>query len=217
MECKNTSIRGQRPGIGARAFARFSLRHPADFRAAFGTRKLKRRERRAPCAGFTLIELMVASSLGLVLATVIALLSFFSTRSFVAMASYTDMNQRSQLALDKMSKEIRQAHSLTAYSKKSLTFANADGVPLSFTYKPSTKQLVRVCGTSTSTLLTDCDSVDFQIYQHTMISNSFDCYNVAEVTNARMIQVNWKNSGKILGKKATTESVQSAKITIRNH
>src|SRR6266516_4728120 len=168
-------------------------------------------------AAFTLIELMVASALSLLLATVIATIAFFSSRSFVAMADYTEMNQCSQLALDKMSKEIRQARQLTAYSTNSLAFANADGNPLSFTYTPGTRRLERVSGGQTNTLLSDCDSLQFSIYQHTMKSNSFDCYDVVTVADARVIQMNWKSSRDILGKKATTESVQSAKIVIRNH
>ena len=167
-------------------------------------------------AAFTLVELMVASALALVLATAIASFAFFSSRSFVVMANYTQMKQSSQLALDKMSKDIRQARLLGAYSTNSLTFTNADGTPLQFTYSPGTRKLVRVSGGQTNTLLTSCDSLEFRIYQHTMMSNSFDCYLPAAVTNARVIQVNWKNSGQILGKKATTESVQSAKIAIRN-
>ena len=141
-------------------------------------------------AAFTLVELMVASALGLVVATVIAMLAFFSTRSFVTMADYTEMNQRSQFALDKMSKEIRQTRQLTAFSTNSLTFANADGNPLSFTYSPTTRGLVRVSGGQTNTLLTDCDALQFRIYQHTMKSNTFDCYDSATVTNAWVIQVN---------------------------
>ena len=43
-------------------------------------------------AAFTLVELMVASALGLLLATAIATFVFFSSRSFVAMANYTEMN-----------------------------------------------------------------------------------------------------------------------------
>jgi hypothetical protein len=144
------------------------------------------------------------------------MIAFFSSRSFVAMADYTEMNQRSQFALDKMSKEIRQARGLTAFSTNSLAFANADGNPLSFTYNPTSRRLVRMSGGQTNALLTDCDALQFRIYQHTMISNTFDCYDVASVTNARVIQVNWKNSRQILGKKATTESVQSAKIALRN-
>ena len=145
------------------------------------------------------------------------MLAFFSTRSFVAMANYTEMNQSSQFALDKMSKDIRQARLLGYYSTNSLSFTNADGTPLRFTYSPGTRKLVRVSGGKTNTLLSDCDALQFQMYMHTMKSNTFDCYDVAVVTNARVIQVNWKNSRTILGKKATTESVQSAKIAIRNH
>ena len=222
MECKNTSIRAHllpRCGTGARASRHFNVGKPVESSPIYGPRQLNgpARRDRGPGAGFTLIELLVASSLGLVLATVIALLTFFSTRSFVAMADYTEINQRSQFALDKMSKEIRQVRGLTAFSTNSLTFANADGIALAFTYNPSTRKLVRVSAGKTNTLLTDCDSLQFAIYQHTMKSNSFDCYDVAAVTNARVIQVNWKNSRQILGKKATTQSVQSAKIAIRNH
>ena len=172
--------------------------------------------RAARQAAFTLVEMMVAAALGLVVATAIALLAFFSSRSFVTMANYTEMNQRSQFALDKMSKEIRQARRLTWYSANSLTFDDADGNPLSFTYNPSTRKLVRVSGVQTNTLLADCDSLQFRIYQHTVISNTFDCYDVAFATNAKLIQVTWKNSRQILGKKTTTESVQSAKIALRN-
>jgi len=37
------------------------------------------------------------------------------------------------------------------------------------------------------------------------------------VTNARVIQVTWNCSRQIRGTKATTESVESATITLRNH
>src|SRR6185436_2111609 len=95
-------------------------------------------------AAFTLIELMVATALSLVVATAIALLAFFSSRSFVAMTHYTEMGQLSQLALDKMALEIRQAHKLTAYATNSLTFSDVNGNPLQFTYDPTARTLVRV-------------------------------------------------------------------------
>ena len=49
------------------------------------------------------------------------------------------------------------------------------------------------------------------------VSNSFDCYAPATVANAKLVQVTWNCSRQILGNKANTESVQSAKIAIRNH
>ena len=170
-------------------------------------------------AAFTLVELMVASALGLLVATAIAMLAYFSSRSFVAMANYTDMNQSSRLALDKMSKEIRQARQLTSYATNSLTFQDVNGNSLQFTYNSPghPRELVRVSGGQTTSYLTNCDSLQFWIYQQTMKSNTFDCYDPAYVTSARVIQVTWICSRKILGIKATTETVQSAQIVMRNH
>ena len=168
-------------------------------------------------AAFTLVELMVATALSLVLGATIAMLAYFSSRSFVAMTHYTEMGQLSQLALDKMSKEIRQARLLTAYSTNSVTLQDVSGNTLRFTYDPTARTLVRSSGGRTNTYLTQCDSLQFKIYQHTAKSNTFDCYDPAYITNARVIQVTWNCSRQILGKKATTENVQAAKITLRNH
>jgi Tfp pilus assembly protein PilW len=168
-------------------------------------------------AGFTLVEVVVASALAVMVVAVIAMLAYYSTRSFMVMANYTNMNESSQFALDKMSKEIRQARGLTVFATNELTFMDADGNALQFTYNPLIRSLVRSSGGVTNTYLTECDALQFWVYQHTMKSNTFDCYDPASVTNAKVIQVIWKCSRSIMGTKATTESVQSAKITIRNH
>jgi len=65
-------------------------------------------------------------------------------------------------------------------------------------------------------MVTGCDSLQFWIYQHTPRSNSFDCYDPAYVTNARLVQVTWTCSRQMLGVKANTELVESAKIALRN-
>jgi type II secretory pathway pseudopilin PulG len=173
-------------------------------------------DRAARRSGFTLVELMVAAALGLLACLALMLLSVYSSRSFVAIANYVNMDERSQLALDKMSKEIRQVQRLTFFSPTSVTFQDADGQPLQFAYDPGARTLVRISGEVTNTYLTDCDSLEFSKYQGTAISNTFDAYNPAYVTNSRLIQVTWTCSRKILGAKLNTESVQSAKIVIRN-
>ena len=165
---------------------------------------------------FTLIELLVATALGLMIATAIGMLAYFSSRSFVAMSHYTEMGQLSRLALDKMSMEIRQARGLTAFSAHSLTLKDVNGSPLQFTYDPTKRTLERVRGGTATKYLTDCDALQFTIYQHTMISNTFDCYDPAYLTSARVIGVKWSCSRPILGLKATTDSVQSTKVTLRN-
>jgi type II secretory pathway component PulJ len=173
--------------------------------------------RRRQASAFTLIEVMVAFALSLIVATVVAALIFYSARSYVTMGNYTEMGQKSQMALDKMSKEIRQAKLVTGCTTNSITLKNPDGTSFSFSYDADARKMQRTSGTKKSTYLMDCDSLTFWVFQHTMKSNTFDCYDPAYLTNARVVQVTWRCSRQILGKKATTESVQSSKIVLRNH
>ena len=166
---------------------------------------------------FTLVEVLVTSAITLLVGAAVAVLYLYSSRAFVTLNDYTDMCQSSQLALDKMSKDIRQAKQLTAFTNNSLTFSDVNGNALQFTYNPTNRTLVRLSGGRTTTYLTNCDSLQFWIYQPTPTSNSFDCYTPAYVANARVIQITWACSRKIMGLKTTTESMESAQIAMRNH
>jgi type II secretory pathway pseudopilin PulG len=168
-------------------------------------------------AAFTLPEVIIASGIGLLVLLVVVLTSFFASRSFVAMTNYVSMEQRSQLALDRMSKEIRQARRVENFTPTTVTIRDADNKLVTFSYDPDTRSMLRESGSSKSIYLTDCDSLEFSKYQRTTISNTFDAYEPAFVTNTRLIQVAWVCSRNILGTKANTESVQSSKIVIRNN
>ena len=166
--------------------------------------------------GYSLVELMIALAISGMVAAVVAALIYFSARSFVTMSQYADMNQRSQLALDKMSKEIRKARQVTAHTADSVTLQNPDGSTFSFTYAPKARTLTRIAGGKATTYLIECDSLQFNVFQHTMKSNTFDCHDPAYLNDARVVQMMWRCSREILGAKATTENVQSAKIVLRN-
>lgn len=164
-----------------------------------------------------MLEVLIASGLAVVVGAALAAFTLFGTRTFAYMADYTDMNQSSQFALDEMSKQIRQAKELTSYSSSSLTFLDVTNGTLQFRFDPSAKTLVQTSGGNDITLLTGCDSLQFSIYQHTMISNTFDCYNISATNNTRVIRMNWTCSRDVFGKKAATETVETAEIVMRNH
>jgi type II secretory pathway pseudopilin PulG len=166
---------------------------------------------------FTLVELMVATALGMIVLAVVGALTVYSGRSFVAIANYVGMDQASQLALDKMSREIRQAHRLIEFSPTRLTFEDPDRQQFTFDYDPQARTLVRIRNGTTNVYLVECDSLAFSKYQRTTISNTFDAYAPAFVTNSRLIHVSWTCSRTILGAKVNTESVQAAKIVLRNN
>ena len=166
--------------------------------------------------GFTLVEMMVTFAITVVVATLLAAFIYYSSRSFVTMSHYTEMNQKSQLALDKMSKEIRQANKVTELSATSIKLENPDGSTFAFTYDAAGRKVSRVANGQSTTYLKECDSMQFKLYQHIMKSNSFECYETSNLGNARVIQVTWSCSRPVLGIKGTTDSIQASKITLRN-
>src|SRR5689334_21463282 len=95
-------------------------------------------------SGFSLVEVLVASGLAGLVVTAIAALSFFTSRSFVAATNYTDMALLSRMALDNMSRAIRQSKSVTAYSANSITLLDASGNTVQYALDPTTKNLINV-------------------------------------------------------------------------
>jgi type II secretory pathway component PulJ len=172
----------------------------------------KRRARRV--AAFTLVEVMVASAIGTMLLAAVASLSFYSARSFAALANYVDLDQYSRKTLDKMSKEIRQADKIASATTTQLILVQAGVTNLSYTYDASAKTLTRTNGSEYEILLQECDSLTFTLYGRNTVSNSFDQFPTTNAANAKLVKVNWTCSRKILGGK-NSESVQSAKIVIR--
>jgi prepilin-type N-terminal cleavage/methylation domain-containing protein len=175
--------------------------------------------RRSPIRrrAFTLVEVMVATALAGIALTAMALLSYFTSRSFVAATNYTDMALLSRMALDNMSRAIRQSRQVTAYSTNSITLVDAGGNTVQYTLDPATRTLINVSGGVTNTYLTGCNSLQFWIYQRTPMSNSLTCYTPANVTNAKLVQVTWACSRQIFGANVNNEVVESASICLRNH
>jgi len=181
-----------------------------------GIKYLNQRRR----AGFGLVDFMVALALSTIILAVIGALSSYTARSFAAVANYVDLDQRSQSALDQMTRDIRQVNGLLSYTvsgtSKTLTFQDSDGLKLWFTYDSAARTLTRgKAGLPLKTLLTECDQLDFGIYQRNPVSGSYDEYPAGTPTTCKLIQVSWTCSRKIFGATVNTESVQTAKIVIR--
>jgi hypothetical protein len=160
---------------------------------------------------------MVALAIGSILSTGVAALIFYSNHSLAAMANYVDLDHRSRIALDTMSRSIRQARQLLSYDTTSLTFEDWDGGTLVFSYDPASKTLNRTKnGVSHSQpLLEECDYLQFSIYQRNPIGGTYEQFATATAATCKLVQLHWICSRKILGAKVNTESVQSAKIVIR--
>jgi type II secretory pathway component PulJ len=165
----------------------------------------------------TLIELMVGTAVSSLLAVGVASLIFYTGRSFAAMGNYVILDNQSRLALDKMSREIRQANKVTEATSTSLTFEDSDGQPLKFQYDASAKTLTRIKNgvADDEPLLKDCTFLEFSIFQRNPPNGSYDEYYVATPATCKLVQLRWVCRKDTLGTVYQTESVQSAKVVIR--
>lgn len=164
----------------------------------------------------SLMEMMVAFGVsGIVMAALMSL-SLYTARSFAAMSNYTELDKQSRFALDKLTMEIRQAGALTEYSATNLVFNIGAAGPLEYVYDGEERTLTETKGAVQTVLLEGCDALQFTIFQRNTAGGSFNQFPAMAGTNtAKVVQVSWTCSREIMGVKATTESVQTAKIVIR--
>lgn len=171
------------------------------------------RSRRA----MTIMDVLIASTIATILFAALGTLAVSTARSFVALGNYGDLDRASRNALDILGRDVRQSRAVTAYTPTQISLLANDNSTNTYSYNSSTGNLTRQSGGTTTVLLTQCDYLNFNIYQRNP-SNNWSWYPVAsnQVSTAKLIDVSWKCSRKILGEKVNTESVQTAKIVIRN-
>ncbi len=163
----------------------------------------------------TLLELMISTAIATVFVLgVIILTRFTLTQGLFAISNYNDLNAKSRQTLDVMSRDIRGAAAMTAFSTKSIALTNQSGTAYSYTWDGS-NELKRVYAGVTTTVLTNCDFLAFNIYQRNP-TNGFTFVSTTSLPQAKLVDVSWRCSRKYLGSKLNTESVQTARIVIRN-
>jgi Tfp pilus assembly protein PilW len=166
---------------------------------------------------FTLVETLVGIALGGVVLATLAQLTFFTGRSFAALYNYIELDKYSRNALDQMVYKIRQADLMTACSSNRLEFSYDSTNTLVYDYSPSAKTLTETLGGQSKVLLKGCDLLLFSIYQRNTASGTYDQFPATLTNNAaKLVQLSWTCSRTVLGARINTESVQSAKIVIRN-
>lgn len=166
-------------------------------------------------SAFTLTEFLVSLAIGGILFVGVAVLGIYSGRSFAALANYTSLDTKSRNAMDLLTRDVRQVNRLTASTSTSLTFEDADGNPLSYVYSPTTQSLTRTKNGVSKVVLTECDRLEFSVFQRNPVGGTYDLVPTGFPTTAKLIEVNWACSRTIPGNTVDTETVQRARVVIR--
>jgi prepilin-type N-terminal cleavage/methylation domain-containing protein len=172
---------------------------------------------RRAARAFTLVEMLVSLGIASIILTALAQLTFFTGRSFAGLMNYTELDKYSRNALDQMVFKIRQADYLKSFTTNRMVFSYNTTNDLVYEYFPDSKLLVETLGGRRKTLLKECDELGFTIYQRNTMAGSYDQFPATPTNStAKLVQLNWTCSRRIMGARVNTESVQSAKIVIRN-
>jgi Tfp pilus assembly protein PilW len=167
---------------------------------------------------FTLTELLIGSTIGIVL--VGAILTTFSvvTRNFKASANYGQIHREGRWAVDVFARDFRSAIAITNATTNSITLLvptgfNAQGDPtgtMNVRFAQSGKHFYRhVLTTGASfTLCSNVSTVSFQMYNRLGQSTSL-------TSNAKGCQLDIKLRKTVAGT-AQTEDFLSARLTLRN-
>src|ERR1051325_2438780 len=167
-------------------------------------------------SGALLLEYVIAVGVSSLLLAALAAVLLYSVRNSMMLANYLDLNQTNMRTLDQMSRDIRQCSSLSSFSTNELIFNDKSSKStLTYTYNPSSRKLMRKEKGNVKTLLAECDSLEFSIYQRTPMAGTYDQYPTATEANCKVVAVRWTCSRSIMGGRANTEAVQEAKIVLR--
>lgn len=171
-------------------------------------------------AGWTLVELMVASAISTVVMGVVVIANISISRAMVATANYNDMNQSGRNALDLLSYDVRNAEFVTNYSATALTLVNtfSNRVAITYSWDGSNNLLRTEGGGAARTLLKRCYSLNFRYFLRVPQAGLqfVEATNVSATNSIKLISVRWVCDRTILGSAMNSENVQTANIVIRN-
>ncbi|HEY6169665.1 MAG TPA: prepilin-type N-terminal cleavage/methylation domain-containing protein [Verrucomicrobiae bacterium] len=173
-------------------------------------------------SGVGIIEFMVAMAVGSLVILAVMMAFSFSSRSFVALTNYSSLDKQSRHALDTMTQEIRMTRCLANYATNYAFFTNYDNNLLIYWWDQGGKKVYRwrpSSGEPIGVMLDRCDLMRFDFFQRNPIGGVFDYYPPSTnlySTTCKMVQLTWICSTNVLNLQKNSESVQSAKVVIRN-
>jgi len=159
--------------------------------------------------------MMVTLGVSAMLFLAITAVAIFSGQCFAALANYVELDDHNRLAIDKLTRDLRQCNRITGATSTSLAMEDGDGSTIQYVYSTANRTLTRVQSGTSSVLLRECDRFQFSLGQRNPVGGSYDVYPAATPATAKVVNVAWSCSRTIYGEKQNTESVQTARIVIR--
>jgi len=171
--------------------------------------------------GWTLLEMMIGVAIFSIAGGAMATAYVFSLRSFQALSNYSVLDQQNREAMDKLTREVRQAWHISAKDANSLTLVDGSLKPITYTFNRYTQQLTRTVDGQSSVLLENCSLINFTLATRVPNTNVndqnyyTDIYQTDDVNEAKVVNLSWKTRRELPGGVGQSENIQTARIVIR--
>ncbi|MFA6961327.1 MAG: prepilin-type N-terminal cleavage/methylation domain-containing protein [Opitutaceae bacterium] len=164
--------------------------------------------------GMTLIELIVATTLGGLIMTGVLTVYLFIGRTGVNTGNYMDMEQQSRNSLEHFAQDARQASSITWNSSTQISLI-VNSTTVTYSYNSGTKQFSRITGGVTTKLLDGISNFQFIGYKLNGDTVSLTDLTQAGV-NTKQIQLSLKAERSSRTAAGVSNTVLSARYILRN-
>jgi hypothetical protein len=162
----------------------------------------------------SLVELIVATSLGAMIMTGVLTVYLLIGRSGVNTGHYVDMENQARVSLERFAQDARQASSIAWTSTNEINLL-VDSATVTYGYDSSTKDFYRTAAGTRDVLLKGISSFTFIGYK--LDGTEVDLTNLAQAgANTKQIQLSLKSERKSVTAAGVTNTVLSARYILRN-
>ena len=170
---------------------------------------------RRTASGMLLAEAMVAMGIIAIVMMAICAFTLFSGQSVAQLLNYVDLDDANRLAIDQITRDVRQANRVTGCTSNILVLEDADGLEIRYVFDAGTRTVSRFKNGAGTQLLRECERLSFTLGQRNTQVGGYEVYEAATPATAKVINVAWLCSRTLRGVLKNTESVQTARIIIR--
>jgi prepilin-type N-terminal cleavage/methylation domain-containing protein len=165
--------------------------------------------------GFTLIEMLVGVSLGLLILAGVGSVYIFSAKSFTSMSNYSELSGKNRHASDIVSRDIRTALNISSATTNVLVLHSRGG-DITYAFDPLAQTLSRAQLGQTQVLLQAVSFLNFQLYARPTNGASYEQFPATSATNAKLVAFTWSCSRRVFAAETNSHGVEAALIELRN-
>jgi Tfp pilus assembly protein PilW len=174
---------------------------------------------KAATRAFTLVEVMVGSTLAsFVLAAVLSTFLFMG-RSGANLRNYSDMESQARRSLEMFAEDVRQASAISWASSVSITLT-VNSAAIGYSYNSGTGTFVRTVGGTSTNLITGITSGSFSFKAYNVAGSEMPLASAANLTAAgsstKQLQISLEASRTTQTVTSATNLVLSARYILRN-